>query len=95
MTFASNLGKHFTLKQFCDGLQISLREGCRIIARKEVGIVRIGRLVRIPAEVERFIASRFESPVVQNHPHRQRTAAPGTMRNLVTGVLERHRRGVR
>ena len=85
--------RHFTPEQFFRGvLGISVRQGHRIISRGEIGIVRIGRAIRIPeAEADRFLAERFIA--AKTEIGRRRPAVLRNVASIVDGIIPAHRLG--
>lgn len=88
-------GKLHSLANLSNQWSCSIRHIRRLVARGELGSVKVGGLVRVPqAEIERFIAERFVSPK-EEVPKRRRNKplSAGYVTSVVDSVIRRREEG--
>ena len=89
-------GKQFSVQYLAKEWGVSRRHVQRIIASGLLGVVRIGRVVRIPqAEAERFLAERWVAPKTGETQRRRCSAATRNVASIADGIIELHRRSGR
>jgi excisionase family DNA binding protein len=86
-------GKQFSVQYLAKEWGVSRRHVQRLIASGLLGVVRIGRVVRIPqTEAERFLAERWVAPNASEARRHRCSASSGNVASIADGIIDRQRR---